>query len=80
MGPILQQAHLLTSEMVHFIHQMQYYILFEVLECSWDVLIKQVQQAEALDDIISAHQNFLLAVKAGALLDDNSQVCHFHNR
>jgi gamma-tubulin complex component 3 len=79
LGPILKQVHLLTSEMVHFIHQMQYYILFEVLECSWDVLIKQVQQAEALDDIISAHQNFLLTVKAGALLDDNSQVCNFHN-
>jgi len=78
-APILQQAHLLTSEMVHFVHQMQYYILFEVLECSWDVLIKQVQQAESLDDIIAAHQNFLLTVKAGALLDDNSRVCHFHN-
>ncbi|KAJ4428063.1 hypothetical protein ANN_24077 [Periplaneta americana] len=71
--PILQQAHLLTSEMVHFIHQMQYYILFEVLECSWDVLIKQVQQAESLDDIIAAHENFLLTVKAGALLDENSR-------
>jgi len=45
------------------------------MECSWDVLIKQVQQAEALDDIIAAHQNFLLTVKAGALLDDNSRVC-----
>ncbi|PSN36317.1 hypothetical protein C0J52_15165 [Blattella germanica] len=71
--PVLQQAHLLTSEMVHFIHQMQYYILFEVLECSWDILIKRVQQAEALDDIISAHENFLLTVKAGALLDENSR-------
>ena len=60
--------------MVHFIHQMQYYILFEVLECSWDVLIKQVQQAEALDDIIYAHEHFLHTIKAGALLDDNSRV------
>jgi gamma-tubulin complex component 3 len=73
LAPILQQAHLLTSEMVHFVHQMQYYILFEVLECSWDALIKQVQQAESLDDIIAAHENFLLTVKAGALLDDNSR-------
>ncbi|XP_021924239.1 gamma-tubulin complex component 3 homolog isoform X2 [Zootermopsis nevadensis] len=73
LGPILQRAHLLTSEMVHFIHQMQYYILFEVLECSWDVLIKQVHRAESLDDIISAHEYFLITVKAGALLDDNSQ-------
>nr|CAD7264144.1 unnamed protein product [Timema shepardi] len=74
LAPLMKQMHLLTSEMVHFVHQMQYYILFEVLECSWDVLMRQVQQAESLDDIIRAHNSFLLTVRAGALLDDNSQL------
>nr|CAD7394777.1 unnamed protein product [Timema cristinae] len=73
LAPLMKQMHLLTSEMVHFVHQMQYYILFEVLECSWDVLMRHVQQAESLDDIIRAHNSFLLTVRAGALLDDNSQ-------
>nr|CAD7588462.1 unnamed protein product [Timema genevievae] len=73
LAPLMKQMHLLTSEMVHFVHQMQYYILFEVLECSWDILMRQVQQAESLDDIIRAHNSFLLTVRAGALLDDNSQ-------
>lgn len=27
---VLHQCHVLASEMVHFIHQMQYYITFEV--------------------------------------------------
>lgn len=27
---VLHQCHILASEMVHFIHQMQYYITFEV--------------------------------------------------
>ncbi|XP_063223849.1 gamma-tubulin complex component 3 homolog isoform X2 [Bacillus rossius redtenbacheri] len=67
--PLMKQMHLLISEMVHFVHQMQYYLLFEVLECSWDELIKQVHQAESLDDIILAHHVFLLNVKSGALLD-----------
>lgn len=28
---VLHQCHILASEMVHFIHQMQYYITFEVI-------------------------------------------------
>lgn len=27
---VLHQCHVLAAEMVHFIHQMQYYITFEV--------------------------------------------------
>ncbi|KAF6730829.1 Gamma-tubulin complex component 3-like [Oryzias melastigma] len=52
---VLHQCHILASEMVHFIHQMQYYITFEVLECSWDELWNKVQQAQDLDHIIAAH-------------------------
>lgn len=31
---VLHQCHILASEMVHFIHQMQYYITFEVRSIS----------------------------------------------
>lgn len=30
MAPVLYQCHLLTASMMHFVHQMQYYITFEV--------------------------------------------------
>ena len=30
MGPVLHQGHIITSQMVHFVQQVQYYINFEV--------------------------------------------------
>ncbi|XP_063734236.1 LOW QUALITY PROTEIN: gamma-tubulin complex component 3 [Eleginops maclovinus] len=70
---VLHQCHILASEMVHFIHQMQYYITFEVLECSWDELWNRVQQAQDLDHIIAAHDLFLDSVISRCLLDNSSR-------
>ncbi|XP_067151900.1 gamma-tubulin complex component 3 isoform X3 [Apteryx mantelli] len=71
---VLHQCHVLASEMVHFIHQMQYYITFEVLECSWDELWNKVRQAQDLDHIIAAHEVFLDTIIARCLLDSDSRV------
>ncbi|MBN3282167.1 GCP3 protein, partial [Polyodon spathula] len=71
---VLHQCHILASEMVHFIHQMQYYITFEVLECSWDELWNKVQQAQDLDHIIAAHEVFLDTIISRCLLDSNSRA------
>ncbi|CAH2223483.1 gamma-tubulin complex component 3 isoform X1 [Pelobates cultripes] len=71
---VLHQCHVLASEMVHFIHQMQYYITFEVLECSWDELWNKVQQAQDLDHIIAAHEVFLDTIISRCLLDGESRA------
>uniref|UniRef100_A0A2K6DJI9 Tubulin gamma complex component 3 n=1 Tax=Macaca nemestrina TaxID=9545 RepID=A0A2K6DJI9_MACNE len=71
---VLHQCHVLASEMVHFIHQMQYYITFEVLECSWDELWNKVQQAQDLDHIIAAHEAFLDTIISRCLLDGDSRA------
>nr|XP_051697641.1 gamma-tubulin complex component 3 isoform X1 [Oryctolagus cuniculus] len=71
---VLHQCHILASEMVHFIHQMQYYITFEVLECSWDELWNKVQRAQDLDHIIAAHEVFLDTIISRCLLDADSRV------
>ncbi|CAJ1087474.1 gamma-tubulin complex component 3 [Xyrichtys novacula] len=73
LSSVLHQCHILASEMVHFIHQMQYYITFEVLECSWDELWNKVQQAQDLDHIIAAHDIFLDTIISRCLLDNNSR-------
>ncbi|XP_034534093.1 gamma-tubulin complex component 3 [Notolabrus celidotus] len=73
LSSVLHQCHILASEMVHFIHQMQYYITFEVLECSWDELWNKVQQAQDLDHIIAAHEVFLDTIISRCLLDNNSR-------
>ncbi|XP_046746973.1 gamma-tubulin complex component 3 isoform X2 [Diprion similis] len=78
--PIQNHIHLITSSMVHLVHQMQYYFLFEVIECSWDVFARQLGQATSLDDIISAHNNFVESVRRGTLLDENSQELMNHLR
>ncbi|KAA0721926.1 Gamma-tubulin complex component 3 -like protein [Triplophysa tibetana] len=70
---VLHQCHVLASEMVHFIHQMQYYITFEVLECSWDELWNKVHQARDLDHIIAAHDVFLDTIISRCLLDVNNR-------
>lgn len=77
LNTVLYRLHLFTSEMIHFIHQMQYYILFEVIECSWAELQERVTHAKALDDILNAHDDFLNAIKCGSFLDSTSgDLCH----
>lgn len=71
---VLHHCHILASEMVHFIHQMQYYVTFEVLECSWDELWNRVQRAQDLDHIIAAHEAFLGTVISRCLLDSDSRA------
>ena len=35
-------CHLLRNEMIHFVYNLQYYLMFEVLECSWQQLLAQL--------------------------------------
>lgn len=74
LNPVLHRLYFFTSQMIHFIHQIQYYILFEVVECSWTKLLDNVQKATALDDILEAHNDFLHNVKIGAFLEDNGLI------
>lgn len=74
LNPTLHRLYLYTSQMIHFIHQIQYYILFEVVECSWTKLLEKVQKATALDDILEAHNEFLHNVKIGAFLEDGGLI------
>jgi gamma-tubulin complex component 3 len=71
-APALHQCQLIVTEMLHFVQQVQYYINFEVLECSWDELLCKVKDAEDLDHIIAAHQEFLDAITTRSLLDQQS--------
>ncbi|KAF5398523.1 Gamma-tubulin complex component [Paragonimus heterotremus] len=71
--PVLHLSELLGAELRHCVQQLQYYINFEVLECAWDVLVKQIQVATDLDEVIEAHQGFLSSVITRCLLDAPSR-------
>ncbi|XP_037719344.1 gamma-tubulin complex component 3-like [Drosophila subpulchrella] len=75
-GKASHRLNLFTSEIMHFIHQMQYYVLFEVIECNWVELQKKIQQATTLDDILEAHENFLEIIKMGCFVGDETDVEH----
>lgn len=67
----LHTCHIITAEMIHFINQYQYFLLFEVIECSWEKLFSQLQKREGgLDRLIEAHTQYLNKITAKGLLSN----------
>ncbi|KAH6652791.1 Spc98 family-domain-containing protein [Truncatella angustata] len=57
------------AEMVHFVGQLQYYILFEVIESSWTELQRRLAGEDCtLDDVIHAHTTYLESITHKGLL------------
>ncbi|GAB7351628.1 hypothetical protein MBLNU459_g2239t2 [Dothideomycetes sp. NU459] len=57
------------SEMIHFVSQLQHYILFEVIEAGWEGLQTAVRNPDAtLDTLISAHSSYLRSITRKGLL------------
>ncbi|KAH8420633.1 hypothetical protein KR009_012413, partial [Drosophila setifemur] len=73
-GRASYRLHLFTSEIMHFIHQMQYYVLFEVIECNWVELQKKMLAAKALDDILDAHEKFLRTITVGCFVNTMTEM------
>ncbi|KAJ3290637.1 Gamma-tubulin complex component 3 [Borealophlyctis nickersoniae] len=68
-APDLQTLHILWTEMNHFVLQLQYYILFEVLECSWTELMAYLDKKSGdLDLLIGAHNRYLNNMASKGLL------------
>ena len=69
---ILHQCVIIQSEMIHFIRQLQYYLQFEVMECSWDILVSEITDgAKDLDHIIESHQKYLNSISSKALVSSD---------
>ncbi|OCK76116.1 hypothetical protein K432DRAFT_385682 [Lepidopterella palustris CBS 459.81] len=62
-------ARCAVAEMIHFVNQLQYYILFEVIESSWNELQEAMHRPEStLDDLIQAHARYLNSITRKGLL------------
>ena len=69
LGRDWKSARCCIAEMIHFVNQLQYYILFEVIEASWNQLQKAINKADCtLDDLIGAHTDYLRAITHKGLL------------
>ncbi|EON98199.1 putative spindle pole body component alp6 protein [Phaeoacremonium minimum UCRPA7] len=65
------------AEMIHFVGQLQYYILFEVIESSWEQLQKGINKDDCtLDDLIKAHTNYLSSITHKGLLGARRRQHH----
>lgn len=72
-GADWKRARCVVAEMVHFVNQLQYYILFEVIESSWDALERAISKPDAtLDDLIEAHARYLQHITHKGLLGSTS--------
>ncbi|CAO3613996.1 unnamed protein product [Mucor hiemalis] len=70
----LQITQLTIQRMIHFIYQLQHYVLFEVLECSWDKLETFIERKSIdLDSIILAHTNYLSEITEKGFLSGTKE-------
>ena len=66
-------ARACIAEMIHIVAQLQYYILFEVIEASWAELQTAIRQPECtLDGLITAHARYLTRITRKGLLGSSS--------
>ncbi|KAF2665326.1 hypothetical protein BT63DRAFT_405294 [Microthyrium microscopicum] len=72
-GADWKTARCVIAEMVHFVAQLQYYILFEVIESSWTDLQRAMRkEGSTLDDLIGAHAQYLSSITRKGLLGGES--------
>lgn len=73
LGPDWKAARAGVAEMIHFVAQLQYYILFEVIEAGWAGLQKAMRKPGAtLDTLITAHTTYLRSITRKGLLGGGS--------
>lgn len=70
---LLNHTCLITAEMVHYINQVQYYILFEVIECAFESFAKKFASATTIEEVIRDHEVFLQEIKMKTLKDDSEK-------
>ncbi|KAL8456305.1 hypothetical protein ACS0TY_034498 [Phlomoides rotata] len=68
-----RKCQVLWDEMNHFVSNLQYYIMFEVLEESWSEFSKELEAAKDLDDLLGAHEKYLYSIVEKSLLGERSR-------
>ncbi|KAH8556990.1 Spc98 family-domain-containing protein [Umbelopsis sp. PMI_123] len=66
----IRSAQIVITSMIHFTSQLQYYYLFEVLECSWKELSDFIEnKCIDLDSLIDAHSRYLTDITTKGFLN-----------
>jgi len=68
---ILRKLSITRQSLVHFVTNMESYLMFGVLEVGWKTLTSKVQSASTFDEVIHAHNNYLEHVAKMCFLAHN---------
>ena len=71
---IIHQSNIISSEMLRLVQNLNFYIMFEVLEVSWKNLCEKLSESKDMDDVIVANEQFLDTIISQLLLDTKSVV------
>ena len=74
--PTMHGCYLLRNEMVHFVYNMQYYLMFEVIECASVEFAEQLNAATDLDMVLNSHARFLGSIETKAMLRPEDEEMH----
>ncbi|KAI3507647.1 hypothetical protein L1887_22636 [Cichorium endivia] len=68
---VLRRCQVLWGQMSHFLTNLQSYVMFEVLEVSWDKFCNEMKASKDLDDLIDAHDKYLSSIIEKSLLGES---------
>lgn len=79
LSTIWPPLRLAMAQMIHFINELQYYIIFEVIETSWTKLQEKLVAQVTVDELQNLHQQFLQDIMSKGLLHTDNLVADLHS-
>jgi len=70
----LASSYSLRQRMLHFLQNLQYYVMFEVLEPNWSLLEQDLKSATTIDELLQCHNDFLDTTLKECMLTDPTLV------
>ncbi|KAL3773961.1 hypothetical protein ACHAWO_010759 [Cyclotella atomus] len=68
---LLRRISSIRQTMLHFVSNLQNYLMFEVLEGGWEGLVQSVNSSQSLDGVIAAHDLYLNEILVKTLLSNH---------
>ncbi|XP_022084041.1 gamma-tubulin complex component 2-like [Acanthaster planci] len=63
-------AFALRQRMLHLVQNLQYYMMFEVIEPNWQIMETKLKQVSTIDDVLDIHTDFLNMCLKDCMLTD----------
>ena len=70
---LLRRISSTRQTMLHFISNLQNYLMFEVLEGGWEGLTQSLSKARSVDDVIRAHDSYLNEIVDKTFLSNDEE-------